>query len=123
MSLGDWLLPFLCLFFLKFFVALNSHLSLLMNGVLLETMPGLESATLGPGARLLRGFATRDVPALWRALQPILAQAPLRHMITPSGHRMSVAMTNCGALGWVSDRAGHPLLGDQRLNLTFRQAR
>jgi len=28
-------------------------------------------------------------------------------MQTPGGFRMSVAITNCGALGWVSDRAGY----------------
>jgi alkylated DNA repair protein (DNA oxidative demethylase) len=69
--------------------------------------PASGSETLGLGAFLLHGFAAGDAPALWMALQPILAQAPLRRMITPSGHRMSVAMTNCGALGWVSDRAGY----------------
>jgi len=28
-------------------------------------------------------------------------------MVTPGGYRMSVAMTNCGPLGWVSDRSGY----------------
>jgi DNA oxidative demethylase len=37
----------------------------------------------------------------------VAAQAPFRHLTTPGGHRMSVAMTNCGALGWVSDRSGY----------------
>lgn len=40
-------------------------------------------------------------------LAPILQRAPLRHMVTPGGQRMSVAMTNCGAAGWVSDRSGY----------------
>ncbi|MGH8629503.1 MAG: DNA oxidative demethylase AlkB, partial [Burkholderiales bacterium] len=29
------------------------------------------------------------------------------HMITPGGFRMSVAMTNCGLAGWVSDQSGY----------------
>ncbi|MCB1770955.1 MAG: DNA oxidative demethylase AlkB [Candidatus Competibacteraceae bacterium] len=80
-----------------------------MTGDLFATAdpPASGSEALGPGAFLLHGFAAGDAPALWAALQPLLAQAPLRHMITPSGHRMSVAMTNCGALGWISDRAGY----------------
>ncbi|MCB1765986.1 MAG: DNA oxidative demethylase AlkB [Candidatus Competibacteraceae bacterium] len=78
-----------------------------MNGALFETRPGWASETLGAGATLLRGFAAEDAPALMADVERILAQAPLRQMITPSGHRMSVAMTNCGALGWISDRAGY----------------
>jgi DNA oxidative demethylase len=62
---------------------------------------------LGPGALLLRGFATPDEAALLADLQDVIARAPLRHMVTPGGYRMSVAMTNCGALGWVTDRAGY----------------
>jgi len=37
----------------------------------------------------------------------VLAEAPLRHMVTPGGFQMSVAMTNCGAFGWISDRSGY----------------
>lgn len=44
---------------------------------------------------------------LWRDITEILDAAPLRHMVTPGGLRMSVAMSNCGALGWVSDRRGY----------------
>ena len=33
--------------------------------------------------------------------------APFRHLITPGGHTMSVAMTNCGRVGWVSDKTGY----------------
>ena len=35
------------------------------------------------------------------------ALAPFRHMQTPSGHLMSVAMTSCGTAGWVTDRSGY----------------
>ena len=63
--------------------------------------------SLGRGAVVLRGFAIADEAALLAALAQVIAQAPLRHMVTPGGFRMSVAMTNCGALGWISDRAGY----------------
>lgn len=62
---------------------------------------------LAPGAVLLRGFATREESALLEGVRSVAAQAPMRHMVTPGGYRMSVAMTNCGALGWVTDRTGY----------------
>ena len=62
---------------------------------------------LAAGAVLLRAFALHDDSALLGALSVITAAAPFRHMITPGGFRMSVAMTNCGALGWVTDRTGY----------------
>jgi alkylated DNA repair protein (DNA oxidative demethylase) len=62
---------------------------------------------LAPGAVLLPGFALETVAALLQALDGVLAAAPLRHLVTPGGHTMSVAMSNCGALGWVSDRRGY----------------
>lgn len=62
---------------------------------------------LPPGVRWLEGFALEWEDALLAALDRILAAAPLRHMVTPGGQPMSVAMTNCGALGWISDRRGY----------------
>src|ERR1700731_3362039 len=62
---------------------------------------------LAPGAWLLRGFALDRVTALMPAIEHINAAAPFRHLVTPGGFRMSVAMTNCGSLGWVSDRHGY----------------
>ena len=62
---------------------------------------------LGPGAWVLRGLARADAPALLVALPALLAASPWRHLVTPGGQRMSVAMTNCGPLGWVSDRRGY----------------
>ena len=56
---------------------------------------------------LLRGFATPFEDELIAALRDIAEQAPFRHMSTPGGHQMSVAMTNCGDAGWVTDRAGY----------------
>jgi alkylated DNA repair protein (DNA oxidative demethylase) len=64
-------------------------------------------APLAPGALLLRRFAEPQAAALLADLQQVLDAAPLRHMVTPGGFRMSVAMTNCGALGWVSDARGY----------------
>jgi len=63
--------------------------------------------TLADGAVVLRGFALPAQAALLDGLRQVVAQAPLRHMVTPGGFTMSVAMTNCGALGWVSDRRGY----------------
>jgi DNA oxidative demethylase len=62
---------------------------------------------LGDGAVVLRQFAGPQGAAVWSALVDLVAQAPFRHMVTPGGFRMSVAMTNCAALGWVSDRKGY----------------
>jgi alkylated DNA repair protein (DNA oxidative demethylase) len=62
---------------------------------------------LCPGAFVLRGFALPDEAGLLDALRDVTAKAPLRHMLTPGGFRMSVAMTNCGQLGWVTDRKGY----------------
>jgi alkylated DNA repair protein (DNA oxidative demethylase) len=62
---------------------------------------------LAPGAVVLRGFAAAFDAALLAGVHEVTAQAPFRHMVTPSGHRMSAAMTNCGALGWVTDRTGY----------------
>jgi alkylated DNA repair protein (DNA oxidative demethylase) len=62
---------------------------------------------LGPGATLLRKFALPIETALLSAVDRVVAEAPLRYMVTPGGFRMSVAMTNCGPLGWVSDRTGY----------------
>ena len=59
------------------------------------------------GAVLLRGFARPVEAGLLAALRDIEAQAPFRRMFTPGGHQMSVAMTNCGEAGWVTDRSGY----------------
>jgi alkylated DNA repair protein (DNA oxidative demethylase) len=62
---------------------------------------------MAEGAMLLRGFATPIESELIAALRNIVAQAPFRHMVTPGAHSMSVAMTNCGSKGWVTDRRGY----------------
>jgi alkylated DNA repair protein (DNA oxidative demethylase) len=55
----------------------------------------------------LRGFAESEAAALVDSIAKIAEAAPFRHLITPGGYRMSVAMTNCGTAGWVSDRTGY----------------
>jgi DNA oxidative demethylase len=62
---------------------------------------------IADGATLLRGFARPIERELIAALSEIAEQAPFRHMHTPGGHQMSVAMTNCGGFGWVTDRTGY----------------
>jgi DNA oxidative demethylase len=62
---------------------------------------------LAEGAILLRGFACAFADDLLPALRAVIAQAPFRHMQTPGGHQMLVAMTNCGCFGWVTDRSGY----------------
>ncbi|NOJ45560.1 DNA oxidative demethylase AlkB [Bradyrhizobium archetypum] len=62
---------------------------------------------MAEGAVLLRGFARPFEAELLPALRSIVKQAPFRHLVTPGGHRMSVAMTNCGSVGWVSDHTGY----------------
>lgn len=56
---------------------------------------------------LLPGFAMPDLEPLLDALRPVLRAAPFRHMQTPGGLRMAVALTNCGSLGWISDENGY----------------
>ena len=62
---------------------------------------------IGEGAVLLRGFARPIQHDLLNAVSSVTEKSPFRRMFTPGGHQMSVAMTNCGSLGWVSDRSGY----------------
>jgi DNA oxidative demethylase len=71
----------------------------------LDVLPSRE--VMAEGAVLLRGFAKDFENELIPALREIVAQAPFRRMFTPGGHQMSVAMTNCGSAGWVTDPSGY----------------
>ncbi len=71
-----------------------------------DPLPG-STVPLEEGAVLLRGFAGPQAPALLDEVARIANQAPFRHLVTPGGYTMSVAMTNCGPLGWVSNRTGY----------------
>lgn len=75
---------------------------------LLDTDPLSRSRErLEEGAVLLRGFAAAEAPLLVQEVARIAEPAPFRHLVTPGGYTMSVAMTNCGRVGWVSDRNGY----------------
>jgi alkylated DNA repair protein (DNA oxidative demethylase) len=62
---------------------------------------------LSEGAIVLRQFATAQGPDLLKEIKQVTAAAPLRHMKTPGGHSMSVAMSCCGSWGWVTDARGY----------------
>jgi alkylated DNA repair protein (DNA oxidative demethylase) len=62
---------------------------------------------MAPGALLLRGYALPRETDLLAAIEAVAAEAPFRHMMTPGGYTMSVAMTTCGTAGWVTDRKGY----------------
>ena len=76
-----------------------------MQAELFEAAP--REILLAPGAVVLVGFARPQEGALLAAIESVASLAPFRHMLTPGGRRMSVAMTNCGDVGWVTDRAGY----------------
>jgi DNA oxidative demethylase len=80
-----------------------------MTADLFDSVGDVRSAEerMAEGAVLLRGFARPREGELIATLREVEAQAPFRHMHTPGGHQMSVAMTNCGGLGWVTDRSGY----------------
>lgn len=77
------------------------------------TLPGLDlesgarDRVLGPGVLLLAGRARATAPGLIAQIQAIAHAAPFRRMTTQGGRTMSVAMTNCGTLGWISDSRGY----------------
>ncbi len=56
---------------------------------------------------LLGGFAEPVDRALLDAISDVMQAAPVRRMVVPGGWTMSVAMTNCGKAGWVTDRKGY----------------
>ncbi len=62
---------------------------------------------IGAEACLLRGFALPYAQNVLAALEQVKTVSPFRRMVTPGGFTMSVEMTNCGALGWTTDRRGY----------------
>ena len=70
-------------------------------------LPRPAAQSLAPDAVLLPGFAADEAPALWETVRRVVEHSPWRHMVTPGGLAMSVAMTNCGEVGWISDRNGY----------------
>jgi alkylated DNA repair protein (DNA oxidative demethylase) len=80
-----------------------------MNASLFElgSPAPLSKDILGAGTAFLAGFALGTQDELLLSLKCIAERSPFRNMVTPGGYRMSVAMTNCGPLGWVTDRSGY----------------
>jgi DNA oxidative demethylase len=62
---------------------------------------------IGRGSVYLSDFLTQDEAAIVNAVEQVTRVSPFRHLVTPGGKKMSVAMSNCGSLGWVSDHAGY----------------
>jgi alkylated DNA repair protein (DNA oxidative demethylase) len=76
---------------------------------LLAPLPSLLPAreAIGDGAVILHHFASAGAPDLIAAIEQVAAVAPFRQMTTPGGYQMSVAMTSCGTLGWITDRISY----------------
>ena len=70
---------------------------------------------LAPGAIILRRYARARAPALLQAISEIACRSPFRQMVTPGGYTMSVAMTNCGELGWTTNQHGYLYAADDPL--------
>lgn len=79
-----------------------------ISGQLFDNADSSGSAErLSEGAVLFHGRLLDDAEAIVETIREINRQAPFRHLITPGGHKMSVSMTSCGDLGWMSDRKGY----------------
>ncbi|MDN3577109.1 DNA oxidative demethylase AlkB [Chitinimonas viridis] len=78
-----------------------------MTPDLFADQPAIWQEQLIPGAVVLRSQALMQADSLLATVAQLLVAAPLRHMLTPGGQTMSVAMSNCGHLGWISDRHGY----------------
>ncbi|WP_390897884.1 DNA oxidative demethylase AlkB [Pseudomonas citri] len=86
----------------------NDHNPIILDlfADVMPTTPG-EVKQIGEQAFVLRGFALPWLDRLLPALETVLHAAPFRHMVTPGGFTMSVALSSCGALGWTTDRSGY----------------
>lgn len=69
--------------------------------------PDTEAVPIAPGAVLFRGAIACETDRFLHEIEKVIAQSPLRRVVTPMGKPMSVEMTNCGEVGWVSDRSGY----------------
>jgi alkylated DNA repair protein (DNA oxidative demethylase) len=84
------------------------YAGMMISGNLFDTRPPRSDVEqIAPGAFVLRGFASAAQSELLEAVDRIAEAAPFRQMTTPGGYQMSVAMTNCGEFGWVTDRSGY----------------
>src|SRR3974390_376925 len=78
-----------------------------MSSLFEDEPPSPSREPLEEGAVLLRGFASARAAALLEDVKRVAQAAPFRHLTTKGGYSMSVALTNCGRVGWVSDRTGY----------------
>jgi DNA oxidative demethylase len=78
-----------------------------MSDLFAEAVPAVEVEKLAEGAFLFRRFVAESASTIVQMVSEIAKVSPFRHMITPGGYRMSVAMTNCGRVGWTTDRHGY----------------
>src|SRR5580765_4562955 len=91
----------------RFLPTMSKGHTLVMTS-LFDTQPlSPSNETLQEGAMLFRGFASAEAQVLIEEVAQVTRAAPFRHLIVPGGYTMSVAMTNCGRVGWVSDRTGY----------------
>jgi alkylated DNA repair protein (DNA oxidative demethylase) len=82
--------------------------SMSFSGQLFDNAASKGSAErLSEGAVLFHGRLDEHAEAIIAFIRDINRQAPFRHLVTPGGHRMSVSMTSCGDLGWMTDRKGY----------------
>jgi DNA oxidative demethylase len=79
----------------------------MVPGELEDAMSQRPAVALGPQSRLAPGLAASAARQLLEDTLAIAQQSPFRHQVTPGGFQMSVAATNCGGAGWVSDRRGY----------------
>ena len=78
-----------------------------VSGQLFDNAGPDGSERIGEGAVLFRTRIASKGGEIVETIREIAAISPFRHLITPGGHRMSVSMTSCGELGWMSDRTGY----------------
>jgi alkylated DNA repair protein (DNA oxidative demethylase) len=78
-----------------------------MNDLFAEVASVVGTEKLADGAFLFRRFVAEGASSIVEIVSQIAKVSPFRHMITPGGYRMSVAMTNCGLAGWTSDQQGY----------------
>jgi DNA oxidative demethylase len=78
-----------------------------MRDLFAEATAAVETEKLGDGAFLFRRFAVESASSIVEMITEIAKVSPFRHMVTPGGYRMSVAMTNCGLAGWTTNRRGY----------------
>ena len=73
----------------------------------IEQKKARQNRVLGAGVVLLKSFALESAGTLLGDIASVVADAPFRNMKTPNGQQMSVAMTNCGGFGWITDKRGY----------------